>query len=180
MEIWVPDNPVSSQNGIWKGTPVHIQWHFHRWPTTLVKVGNTDPSASFINAPVDPYWYSCTTLPFSSSEVIKSILIMRCRMPTKHRLTLCFQNDSFCYITPFTFRLLCIRQLPHNAIIKQIFRMPTSVWWTNWLKSLSQNLYTTFIFSSSDSLFDIYFPSYPVNQILNKPFTQTTNNKLKQ
>ena len=175
-----PRQPSFYAKWDFKRTPVHIQWHFHRWPTMLVKVGNTDPSASFINAPVDSYWYSCTMLPFSSSEVIKSILIMRCRKSTKHRLTLCFQKDSFCYITRFTFWLLCIRQLPHNVIIKQTFHMPTSVWWTNWLKSLSQNLYTTFIFSSSDSLFDIYFPSYPVNQILNKPFTQTTNNKLKQ
>ena len=175
-----PRQPSFYAKWDFKRTPVHIQWHFHRWPSILDKVGNTDPSASFINAPVDSYRYSCTMLPFSSSKVIESILIMRCRMPTKHRLTLCFQKDSFCYITRFTFWLLCIRQLPHNAIIKQTFHMPTSVWWTNWLKSLSQNLYTTFIYSSWDSFFDIYSPSYPVNQILNKPFTQTTNNKLKQ
>ena len=143
-------------------TPVHIQRHFHGWPTMLVKVGNTDPSASFINAPVDSYWYSCTMLLFSSSEVIKSILIMRCRMPTKHHLTLCFQKDFFCYITRFTFWLLCIRQLPHNAIIKQTFHMPTSVWWTNWLKSLSQNLYTTSIYSHHQ----IHFLTYTVQVIL--------------
>ena len=164
MEIWVPDNPVSAQNGIstepqyaYSDIWMDDQKCWSKWATQTHQLAY-QCSCRFVDI-----LEQCS---FSPSKVIKSNLIMRCRMPTKHHPILCFQKNSFCYITRFTFWLLCIRQLPHNdAIIKQTFHIPTSLWWTNWLKSLSQNLYTTFIFSSSDSLFDINFPSYPVNQI---------------